>query len=331
MTAKRKRDWFTPAMLLAVALAWVFPRLGAGDGPLPVALLVKLGVALIFFLYGLTLSFAALRAGALHWRLHLLVQGMTFLVLPLLGLAIAAVTAGRIPADLRLGIVFLSVLPSTVSSAVALTAAAGGNVAGAVFNATASSLLGIVLTPLWLGFYLETGGDAGPILPVILNLVCWLLLPMAAGQLCRLRLADWAARHKPRLQVADRLVILMIIYTSFCDSVQQGIWQGRGAGELLLVLGLTALLLVLALGLVDRGGRWLGFAPGDRAAALFCGSQKSLAVGAPMAGLLFAGQPVLGSVLLPVMIYHMLQLLVAGCLAARWKYAGSEGNENSRC
>ncbi len=315
----KKFDWFTPAMALAVGLAWLFPAAGARGGVLPAEVLTKAGVALIFFLYGLSLTFAALRAGALHWRLHLVVQGMTFVVIPLLGLMVAMVSAGWLPADLRLGLVFLSVLPSTVSSAVALTATAGGNVPGALFNATASSLLGVVLTPLWMGFYLRSGGESGPLLPLVLDLVKWLLLPMAAGQVCRLWLAGWAARHKPRLQIVDRLVILLIIYTSFCDSVRGGMWQGRGWGTLLLTLAASAVLLAVAMSLIMRWTRRLGFAPADRIAALFCGSQKSLAVGAPMANLLFAGQPVLGVVLLPVMIYHMLQLLVAGWLAAHWR------------
>jgi len=316
---KKKFEWFTPAMVLAVALAWVFPEAGARGGILHAEILTKVGVALIFFLYGLSLSFAALRAGALHWRLHLVVQGMTFVVIPLLGLMLATVSAGWLPADLRLGLVFLSVLPSTVSSAVALTATAGGNVPGALFNATASSLLGVVLTPLWMGFYLRSGGESGSLFPVVLDLVKWLLLPMAAGQVGRIWLAGWAARHKPRLQVVDRLVILLIIYTSFCDSVQGGLWQGRSWGTLLLTLSASAVLLAVAMSLITRWTRLLGFAPADRIAALFCGSQKSLAVGAPMANLLFASQPVLGVVLLPVMIYHMLQLLVAGWLASRWR------------
>jgi len=316
---KRKFDWFTPAMVLTVALAWVWPEAGARGGFLHAEILTKAGVALIFFLYGLSLAFAALRAGALHWRLHLIVQGMTFVIIPLLGLTLAWASAGWLSADLRLGLVFLSVLPSTVSSAVALTATAGGNVPGALFNATASSLLGVVLTPLWMGFYMQSGGESGSLLPVVFDLVKWLLLPMAMGQVARRWLAGWAARHKPRLQLVDRLVILLIIYASFCDSVQSGLWQGRGWGALLLTALVAAGLLAVAMSLITRWTRLLRFAPADRVAALFCGSQKSLAVGAPMANLIFAGQPVLGVVLLPVMIYHMLQLLVAGWLAARWR------------
>jgi sodium/bile acid cotransporter 7 len=316
---KFTRDWFTPAMVLAVALAWVWPAGGASGGVLHAEMLTKAGVALIFLLYGLSLSFSALRAGALHWRLHLVVQGTTFLAFPLLGLTLDAATRGWLSPELRLGFVFLCMLPSTVSSAVALSATAGGNVAGAVFNATASSLLGVVLTPLWLGFYLRSGGLGGPLGPVVRDLFCWLVLPMALGQVGRIWFAGWAARHRPRLQVVDRLVILLIIYASFCNSVQNGLWQGRGWGMLALTVAGAGLVLAAAMLLMLRWAHWLGFGQADRVAALFCGSQKSLAVGAPMANLIFAGQPVLGLVLLPLMVYHLLQLLVAGWLAARWR------------
>lgn len=325
---KRHRDWFTPGMVAAVALAWLWPEGGADGGVLHGEWLTKVGVALIFFLYGLTLSFAALRAGALHWRLHLVVQGTTFLIFPLLGFVLVALTPGLVSADLRLGFVFLCVLPSTISSSVALTAAAGGNVAAAVFNATLSSLLGVVLTPLWISVYLSSGGQGGPLLPVVRDLVIWLLLPMAVGQLFRPWLAAWAERQKGRLHIADRVVILLIIYTSFCNSVQSGLWQGRGASLLVLTVGLCALIFTTAMLLTAAISRWLGFAWPDRITAMFCGSKKTLASGVPMANLIFAGQPVLGIVLLPIMVYHSLQLLASGVLAARWAKTGA--NDSSR-
>ncbi len=320
---KRKRDWFTPSMVAAVALAWLWPEGGADGGVLHGEWLTKIGVALIFYLYGLTLSFAALRAGALHWRLHLVVQGTTFLIFPLLGFALAALAPASLSADLRLGFVFLCVLPSTISSSVALTAAAGGNVAAAVFNATLSSLIGVVLTPLWISLYLRSGGQGGPLLPVVLDLVRWLLVPMALGQICRPWLAAWAERRKGRLHIADRIVILLIIYTSFCNSVLSGLWQGRGWTLLLVTLGLCALLFTVAMLLTAWISRLLGFAWPDRITAMFCGSKKTLASGVPMANLIFAGQPVLGIVLLPIMVYHSMQLLASGVLATRWAKTGA--------
>ncbi len=320
---KRRRDWFTPGMVAAVVLAWLWPEGGADGGVLHGEWLTKVGVALIFFLYGLTLSFAALRTGALHWRLHLVVQGTTFLIFPLLGFALAALAPAVLSADLRLGFVFLCVLPSTISSSVALTATAGGNVAAAVFNATLSSLIGVVLTPLWISLYLRSGGQGGPLLPVVLDLVRWLLLPMAVGQACRPWLGACAARQKGRLHIADRIVILLIIYTSFCNSVLSGLWAGRGWTLLLVTLGLCALLFATAMLLTAWISRLMGFVWRDRITAMFCGSKKTLASGVPMANLIFAGQPVLGIVLLPIMVYHSLQLLASGVLAARWAKTGA--------
>src|SRR3954447_5218527 len=168
-------------MAIAVFLAWLFPNPGARGGALHPELLTKGGVALIFFLQGLSLPFEALKSGTLRWPLHLVVQSATFLFFPLVGLTLLFSTGRWISKDLQLGFFYLCVLPSTVSSSVALTAAARGNVPAAVFNATLSSLLGVFITPFWLGLVLGASGQAFPIGKVILDLVVWLLLPLALG------------------------------------------------------------------------------------------------------------------------------------------------------
>jgi solute carrier family 10 (sodium/bile acid cotransporter), member 7 len=312
----KRPDWFLLGMVAAVALAWLFPSPGAKGGSLHPELVNKLGVSLIFFLHGLTLSLAALLAGTRQWRLHVLVQSSTFILFPALGLLLLAATAGRIDAELRTGLFFLCALPSTVSSSVALTAAARGNVAAAVFNATLSSLLGVVLTPLWLSVALGAVGRALPLGSVVLDLLLWLVLPLLVGQAARPWLGAWAARHKSRINVVDRLTILLLVYTSFCDSVLAGVWQSGGAA-LAVAAVVCAALLLLALGLTWLCGNALGFNRADRIAALFCGSKKTLASGVPMARLIFGAHPQLAIVLLPIMIYHPLQLVVGGWLASR--------------
>jgi sodium/bile acid cotransporter 7 len=312
----KRPDWFLPGMAAAVALAWLFPSAGAKGGSLHPELINKLGVSLIFFLHGLTLSFAALLAGTRKWRVHVLVQGSTFILFPVLGLVVLAATAGRVDDELRTGLFFLCALPSTVSSSVALTAAARGNVAAAVFNATLSSLLGVVLTPLWLSLALGAAGQALPLGSVVLDLLRWLVLPLLVGQAARPWLGGWATRHKARINLVDRLTILLLVYTSFCDSVVAGVWQSGGVT--LAVSAVTCgLLLLLALGLTWLLGRALGLERADRIAALFCGSKKTLASGVPMARLIFGAHPHLAIVLLPIMIYHPLQLVVGGWLASR--------------
>lgn len=315
---KFKPDWFLIGMVAATVLAWAFPGPGASGGWLQPELLTKAGVALIFFLHGLTLSFAALRAGALNWRLHVLVQACTFGLFPVIGLGLNALLAGWASPELILGVFFLCALPSTVSSSVAMTATARGNVAGAVFNATLSSLIGIVATPLWIALVLRTTGEARPVWPVVLDLLRWLVLPLTIGQILRPWLGAWASRHKPRIGLVDRGTILLLVYTSFCDSFQQGVWSRHGYGQLALILVLSAVLFALVLGVTGGLARWLGFSREDRIAAIFCGSKKTLASGVPMAKLIFGAHPALGLILLPIMVYHPLQLIVGGVLAQRW-------------
>jgi Predicted Na+-dependent transporter len=311
-------DWFLLGMGLATLLAWLFPEPGASGGWLHPELLTKGGVALIFFLHGVALSFAALKAGTLRWPLHVVVQVSTFLLFPVLGFAVNALLGDAVTDELKLGIFFLCALPSTVSSSVALTAAANGNVAGALFNATLSSVLGVFLTPLWIAVVVTTTGASQALGPVILDLVIWLILPLIAGQLCRPLLAGVATRHKSKINVADRWTILVLVYTSFCDSFKEGVWAEHGWSTLLIVLAIAVVLFAVAMAIMGAVSRALGFSAEDRIAAMFCGSKKTLASGVPMARLIFGAHPAIGVILLPIMIYHPLQLVISGVLAQRW-------------
>lgn len=314
---KWKFDWFLAGMAAAVGLAWVFPAAGAPGGWLRPELLNKLGVALIFFLNGMALSFASMKAGAMRWPVHVTVQTTTFVIFPLIGVGMMMAPESWLAPGLAMGFFYLCAVPSTVSSSVAMTAAARGNVPVAVFNATLSSIIGIFVTPLLVGWRLHTDGADMPMGKVILDLVLWLLLPLAFGQLSRPWLADWARDHRKLIHRVDRGTILFIIYTSFCDSIMRGIWSGKS--ELVLVATAGSLVLFYAVFYaVTFIAKAAGFETGDRIAAVFCGSKKSIALGVPMAQLIFAGDPRLGLILLPLMIYHPLQLIVCGVLAGRW-------------
>lgn len=188
----------------------------------------------------------------------------------------------------------------------------------AVFNATLSSLLGVFLTPLWLELGLGAAGPSLPFGEVLVDLARWLLLPLLLGQLARPVLGGFAGRHPAVIAALDRLTILLLIYTSFCDSVKSGVWLRTGPTALAftLVFALAALLIVIAT--VALVAKRLGFSREDRIAAIFCGSQKTLAAGVPMARLIFGANPGLGLILLPIMVYHPLELVVSGWLAARW-------------
>lgn len=327
---KLKFDWFLAGMGLATFLAWAFPEPGASGGWLHPEILTKAGIALIFFLHGVALSFGALKAGTLRWPLHLVVQLSTFLLFPLIGLGLSLGLSGHVSQGLRLGIFYLCALPSTVSSSVALTAAARGNVPAALFNATLSSVLGVFLTPLWVTVVLHSGGEAPPLGPVILDLVKWLVLPLVLGQLSRPLLGRWAEKNKRRINTVDRATILLLVYTSFCDSFQQGVWSNHGWLTLALVLALALGLFALVMGATGSASRLLGFSREDRITAMFCGSKKTLASGVPMARLIFGADPGIGLILLPIMIYHPLQLVICGVLAQRWAHRTEDDHGHSR-
>ncbi len=315
---RMKLDWFLLGMAAAVGLAVLFPGPGAQGGWLHPEVLNKVGIALIFFLHGASLPFAALKAGTLRWPLHLVVQSSTYLIFPLLGLLLLAVAGRWLPADLQLGFFYLCVLPSTVSSSVAMTAAARGNVPAAVFNATFSSLLGVVLTPLWVSWRLHAAGVSMPVGPVMLDLFCWLVLPLLLGQLSRRWLAEFVKKHRKFVGIADRGTILLLVYTSFCDSMRWGVWSGQGIGVVLATVVGALLLFWLLFAITNVLGRACGFPVEDRITAVFCGSKKTLASGVPMARLIFGAHPGLSFILLPILIYHPMQLLICGVLAGRW-------------
>ena len=319
MPKKVKLDWFLTGMCLAIVFAAVLPAPGAKGGVLHPELLTKLGVALIFFLNGASLSFNALKDGILRWRLHLMIQSSTFLLFPLIGLGFLALAGRWISPDLQLGLFYLCAMPSTVSSSVAMTSAARGNVPVAVFNATLSSLIGIAITPLWMSLLLKSSGQHLDVTSVFVDLFKWLVLPLIAGQLMRPLVGAWIRRHKKFTQGVDRGTILLLVYTSFCDSFTLHIWSHSSLGTLVLVIAATLGLFFLVLNLLCWACDRFGITRDFRAAVVFCGTKKSLATGVPMAALIFAGHPSgLGLILLPIMLYHPLQLLICTPLANRW-------------
>lgn len=313
-----KPDLFLTGMGLAILLAWLFPGPGAEGGALHPEILTKAAIAVVFFLNGALLSFAALKGGVMRWRLHLIIQSTTFLLFPLIG-GLFLLLAGRwISPDLRIGLFYLCALPSTISSSVAMTAAARGNVPVAIFNAAISSPIGIFITPLWMSLMLQTSGQSLDIVGVFFDLTLWIIVPLIAGQLARPLIGTWLTANKTWAQVADRGSILLLVYTSFCDSFAKNVWGSTSSSILSLTvaatLGLFFLVLFTLWKLCDRGN----VDPAARSAVVFCGTKKGLAAGIPMAHLLFAGHPGLGLILLPIMIYHPLQLLICTPLASRW-------------
>ncbi|MFC3529433.1 bile acid:sodium symporter family protein [Paracoccus mangrovi] len=272
-------------------------------------------VTLLFFLYGAKLDPSSVRAGLLNWRLQGLTFGATYALFPVLGLGLAAVFGGVLGPQLTLGLLFLCVLPSTVQSSIAFTSIAGGNVPAAICAASLSNLVGVVLTPFLVTRLLHQDG-VGVSLEAVEKIALQILLPFLVGQLLRRWIGGFVNRHKLLTMVVDRGSILLIVYSAFGAGTVAGIWRAIPASGLVLCFGVVALLLALAMGIMVAAGRLTQLPRPDQAVLFFCGSTKSLASGLPIATAIFPAAMV-GATVLPLMIYHMTQLLVCSAIAQR--------------
>lgn len=309
-------DNFTLALLTTVALASVLPAAG-GVARFFEGLTVA-AVGLLFFLHGAKLSRQAIVAGLSHWRLHLVVVASTFVLFPLLGWALRPVLQPLVTPDLYLGVLFLCALPATVQSAIAFTAMARGNMPAAICSASASTLLGIVITPLLTGLLLSrTAAAQHDALDSIGRIMLQLFVPFIAGHLLRPWIGGLTQRHAPVLKFVDQGAILLVVYTAFSAAVVEGLWRQMPLPALAGLLVVCAVILALALCFTTWLSRRLGFSKEDEVTIVFCGSKKSLASGVPMAKVLFAAHAV-GAMVLPLMVFHQMQLMVCAVLAQRY-------------
>jgi sodium/bile acid cotransporter 7 len=317
-----KPDNFTLAIVATVAISSFFPAVGAAGEALHY--LTIFAIALLFFLHGARLSREAALAGALHWRLHLIVLGATFVLFPILGLILRQTLGAVLPDSLLVGLLFLCLLPSTVQSSIAFTSIAHGNVAAAVCSASLSNLLGIFITPALVALLMNLKG--GVSLHAVLDIVLQLLAPFLAGHLLRPWIGDFVARHRYALGYVDRGSILLVVYLAFSEAVANGLWHVLSAGDLVKLLAVCALLLAIVLLATVFIARRLGFVRADEIVIVFCGSKKSLASGVPMAGVLFPLAQV-GMIVLPLMLFHQIQLMVCAALAKRYAASSVAGRE----
>ena len=306
-------DPFIVLLLATVVAASLLPASGATATLF--SNISTAGVVFLFFLHGVRLPRENLMAALAHWRLHGVVLAVTYGVFPLAGLAVATAFPSLLPAPLWVGLLFLCALPSTVQSSIAFTSMAKGNIAGTVASAAASNLLGIVLTPLLLGLLAHVQGS-GISFAGIWKIVLQLFVPFVSGHLLRPWLGGWAKRQNAILANIDRGTIVLSIYSAFSLAVIGGIWHSVPISTLLVLAVLCAALLTGVLLLTHRLGQALGFVPADITTLQFCGSLKSLVSGVPMAMVLFTG-PEIVMALLPLMIYHQMQLMSGAWLAKR--------------
>jgi len=316
-----KRTLFLPdnyTLLLAatVVLASFLPA--SGSFAVVLKYITTAAIALLFFLHGAKLPRQAIIDGLTHWRLHALILCCTFVFFPIMGFVLRPVLLPLVNTELYLGVLYLCMLPATVQSAVALTGIAGGNVPAAVCSASVSTLLGILITPFLVnGLITPTTGVGSPIDSVI-NIFLQLMLPFLAGHFLRPYFDSAFRKAGKALSYVDRGSILLVIYSAFSAAVVGGIWQQVSFAMVVSLVAISLIFLALAMLFVYGLAKAFGFSREDQITALFGGAQKSLASGVPMSQVLFVPS-VAGVMVLPLMIFHLLQLVVSSILAQRWR------------
>lgn len=306
---------FTLALIATVVAASELPC--RDTAALVVDHLTDVAIALLFFLHGAKLSREAVIAAASHWRLHALVLLTTFVLFPLFGLAFRPILSPLATPTLYAGILFLCTLPSTVQSSIAFTAIARGNVPAAICIASASSIIGIFVTPLLAGLLLSNHSGAASGWDAIGQITLQLFVPFVCGQLLQPFVGGWVGRHDGIVGAVDQGSILLIVYSAFSAAVSEGSWHQVAPTALAGLVVSDGILLGVALITTGLVSKWLGFNRADRVAIIFCGSKKSLSQGVTMAKVIFASHGA-GAVILPLMVFHQIQLMVCAALAQRW-------------
>lgn len=317
MLKKIRIDTFVIAIVISIILAYFFPQLGASDSPVPMNLISSLGISFIFFFYGLSLSSEAIKSGLKNWKLHVSVQASTFVLFPLLILPFFFLVKDTSYELLWLAFLFMAALPSTVSSSVVMVSLAKGNLPGAIFNASISGIIGIIFTPLWMMPFIKQTDVAFNFSSIYLQLITEIVIPLILGLLLRKYLGQWARNNRVTLNKFDKFIILLIIYKSFVHSFEDKIFSSVSYLEMLTMVGLVLILFFVVYFLTGWIGKLLKFNHADQITNQFCGTKKSLVHGTVFSEALFGQTSLVGIMLLPLMIYHALQILIISVVATK--------------
>ncbi len=312
-----KIDGFVLSIIAVIGLAYVFPQWGISESKIPMDTISAIGISLIFFFYGLKLSPTKLKAGVKNWKLHLLIQTSTFLIFPLLVLVFRPFIQNEEQEIIWLAFFFLAALPSTVSSSVVMVSIAKGNIPAAIFNASISGIIGIFLTPLWMGLFLQNAQTDFNFTDIYVKLVVQIILPVVLGLLLQRFFGEFAQKHTKQLTLFDKSVILLIIYKSFASSFDDNIFSSVSIFDLLIlfisVLTLFGVLFLLTGFLAKK----MKFNIEDQITAQFCGTKKSLVHGTVFSKIIFGNMASIGIILLPLMLFHAVQLLIISIVASK--------------
>lgn len=309
-------DKFILIIASTIVIAYIFPQLGAPGGAIPLDKVTSAGIALIFFFYGLKLSPDKIKAGLKNWRLHILIQSGTFLIFPLLVLAVRPLMHTEEHQSLWLAVFFLSALPSTVSTSVVMVSIAKGNIPAAIFNASLSGVIGIIITPLWMSLFIHQQHSNASFIDIYLQLIFQIALPLTLGLLLQKKWGSWAVKNSKKINVFDKTIICLIVYKSFAASFIANVFADISWADIIILLIIVTVLFACVYGIIFLIAWLLDFSKEDRTAALFCGSKKSLVHGTVFSKVLFGNAANTGVLLLPLMMFHAMQILIVSAIAA---------------
>jgi len=315
MLKKIKLDSFVIAILGSIILAYVYPQPASSESKIPIDIIGSIGISLIFFFYGLTLRNQALKSGLSNWKLHLTIQGSTFLLFPLLILIFYPFAKNTDYELMWFSFLFLAALPSTVSSSVVMVSIAKGNLPGAIFNASISGILGILFTPFWIFLFIRQADFDYDLNQTYIQLITEIVIPLLLGLWLRRFFGVWAKNNKRMLTLFDKSIILLIVYKSFARSFEDQLFHNIHWTDFVLMGILVILLFIIVYALTGWIGKLLKFNHADQITNQFCSSKKSLVHGTVFSQALFGGSSILGMILLPLMIYHAFQIFIISIIA----------------
>jgi sodium/bile acid cotransporter 7 len=314
---KIKIDRFVLAIVVVIGLAYWFPFWGSKSSPVPIDIISTVGISLIFFFYGLKLNLEKLKTSLKNWRLHVLIQSSTFILFPLIAFVAYPFIETPQSHTLWLAFLFLAALPSTVSSSVVMVSIAKGNVPAAIFNASISGLIGIAVTPLWMGLFLKQTTSDYQLSAIYFKLIVEILIPVMLGMALQRYWGNFAVKNNKYLTLFDKSVILLIIYKSFAEAFIGNVFSAVGVTELLIIGLVVVALFYLVYFINGYLSKQLSFNFEDQITAQFCGTKKSLVHGTVFAKILFPSSVSVGIILLPLMVFHAFQILIISIIATR--------------
>lgn len=309
-----KIDKFVLFIIVAIVLAYFFPELGVKQ---VINTISSVGISLIFFFYGLKLSPSKLKAGLKNWKLHILVQVATFILFPLLVLIVKPFLQNQEQETIWLAFFFLAALPSTVSSSVVMVSIAKGNMPAAIFNASISGIIGILVTPLWMGLFVTNDQTSFNFIDIYTKLIVQIILPVVLGLLLQRYLGTFAQKHSSKITLFDKSIILLIIYKSFASSFINNIFSTVSALDLVLLLAGVLVLFTITYFSTGFIATKLNFNIEDKITAQFCGTKKSLVHGTVFSKIIFGNMAAIGIILLPIMLFHATQILIISVIASK--------------